>query len=65
MGLVALGLSVNNLAARDSAFIPLIWAQAILPGVIAAWLLLRPERISVPRYAPSAVAPSAAGKSEA
>jgi lipopolysaccharide export system permease protein len=77
VGLIALGLSVNNLASRNSAFIPLIWIQAILPGVIAAWLLLRPERIRVPRYAPGAAtiptpaaAPAAAtragtGKSEA
>jgi lipopolysaccharide export system permease protein len=72
VGLIALGLSVDNLAARNSAFIPLIWVQAILPGVIAAWLLLRPERIRVPRYAPAttAAAPAAAtgtgtGKSEA
>jgi lipopolysaccharide export system permease protein len=52
VGLIALGLSVNNLAARNSAFIPLMWVQAILPGVIAGWLLLRPERIRVPRYVP-------------
>ena len=60
VGLVALGLSVNNLASRNSVFIPLIWAQAILPGVIAAWLLLRPERIRVPRYVPDAARPDAA-----
>jgi lipopolysaccharide export system permease protein len=60
VGLVALGLSVDNLASRNSAFIPLIWVQAILPGVIAGWLLLRPQRIRVPRYAPAT-----AGKSEA
>jgi lipopolysaccharide export system permease protein len=69
VGLVALGLSVNNLASRNSTFIPLIWVQAIVPGVIAAWLLLRPERIRVPRYSPAnlaAPAPAATtGKSEA
>ena len=66
VALIALGLSVNNLASRNSVFIPLIWVQAILPGVIAAWLLLRPERIHVPRYAPAAPAAApAAGKSEA
>jgi lipopolysaccharide export system permease protein len=73
VGLIALGLSVNNLASRDSAFIPLVWAQAILPGVIAGWLLLRPERIRVPRLAPATAAPPApatvtgggSGKSEA
>jgi lipopolysaccharide export system permease protein len=61
VGLIALGLSVGNLAARSSAFIPLIWVQAILPGMIAAWLLLRPERIRVPRHAPA----TSAGKSGA
>jgi lipopolysaccharide export system permease protein len=61
VGLVALGLSVNNLASRNSVFIPLIWIQAILPGVIAGWLLLRPERIRVPRYAPGAT-PAAASQ---
>jgi lipopolysaccharide export system permease protein len=66
VGLIALGLSVNNLASRNSVFIPLIWVQAIVPGVIAGWLLLRPERIRVPRHAPGTVtAPAATGKSEA
>ena len=48
VGLVALGLSVGNLAARSSTFLPLVWIAAILPGVIAAWLMFRPERIRVP-----------------
>ena len=65
VGLVALGLSVNNMASRNSAFIPLIWMHAILPGVIAAWLLLRPERIRVPRAAAPPVDAAAAGKSGA
>jgi lipopolysaccharide export system permease protein len=40
--LLALGLAVDNIAARDNALIPLIWVQAILPGVVCAWLLLVP-----------------------
>jgi lipopolysaccharide export system permease protein len=40
--LLALGLAVDNIAARDNTLIPLIWAQAILPGVMCAWLLLVP-----------------------
>jgi len=48
VGLVALGLSCGNLAARNSALLPLVWLHAILPGLIAAWLLFRPERIRVP-----------------
>ncbi|MBW4022489.1 MAG: LPS export ABC transporter permease LptF [Proteobacteria bacterium] len=61
VGLVALGLSVNNLASRNSAFIPLIWVQAVLPGVVAGWILLRPERIRVPRRAPADAPPTALG----
>jgi len=40
--LLALGLAIDNVAARNNALIPLIWAQAILPGVVCAWLLLVP-----------------------
>ena len=40
--LLALGLAIDNLAARDNALIPLIWVHAILPGVVCAWLLLVP-----------------------
>jgi lipopolysaccharide export system permease protein len=41
--LLALGLAIDNLAARDNALIPLMWAQAVLPGVVCAWLLLGPQ----------------------
>lgn len=63
VGLVALGLSLGNLAARNSAFLPFVWLQAILPGIIAAWLLFRRERMQVP---PPAAAPAPhPGQSEA
>ena len=39
--LVALGLGVNNLAARDTALLPLIWIWTVVPAGIAALLLLR------------------------
>lgn len=39
--LVALGLGVNNLAARDTTLLPLIWVSVLLPGLAAAFLLLR------------------------
>ncbi|WP_376099113.1 LPS export ABC transporter permease LptF [Roseomonas sp. CCTCC AB2023176] len=39
VGLLAVGLAVGNLAARDNRFIPLIWLHAVGPGVIAAWVL--------------------------
>ena len=44
VGLLALGLGMNNLAARDSALVPLIWLHAILPGLVCAWLLFVPAR---------------------
>ena len=40
--LVALGLTVDGLAARDNALIPLIWARAVLPGIICAVMLFVP-----------------------
>jgi lipopolysaccharide export system permease protein len=42
VALLALGLAVASLATRDMALIPLIWAEAILPGVVCAWALFRP-----------------------
>lgn len=43
VGLLALGLALLNLAARETILIPLIWAQAILPGVGCAIYLFAPE----------------------
>jgi len=37
--LLALGLSIGNLAARDNRFIPLIWLQVAVPAVVSAWVL--------------------------
>lgn len=37
--LLALGLAVGNLAARNNAAIPLVWVQAVAPGLVAAWVL--------------------------
>ncbi|WPB84663.1 LPS export ABC transporter permease LptF [Sediminicoccus rosea] len=39
VGLLALGLSIGNLAARQSALIPLIWLHALLPGFASAWVI--------------------------
>jgi len=39
VGLLALGLSIGNLAARQSALLPLIWMHALLPGAISAWVI--------------------------
>jgi lipopolysaccharide export system permease protein len=39
VGLLAAGLITGNLAARQNALIPLIWLVAVLPGVVAAWVV--------------------------
>ncbi|GGG24257.1 LPS export ABC transporter permease LptF [Caldovatus sediminis] len=50
VALLAIGLMVNNLAARDPAAIPLLWAHALVPGLIAAWWLAGAP--GLPRRAP-------------
>jgi lipopolysaccharide export system permease protein len=49
VALLALGLAFGNLASRDTRLVPLIWAQAILPGVMAAWVLFGPQLHLLPR----------------
>ncbi|MBY0329641.1 MAG: LPS export ABC transporter permease LptF [Acetobacteraceae bacterium] len=39
VGLLAVGLMTNNLAARQNAMIPLIWLNALAPLVVGAWVL--------------------------
>lgn len=46
VGLLALGLAINNLAARDNDLIPLMWLHALLPGLICIWLLVVPDWLS-------------------
>jgi len=53
VGLLAAGLLAGNLAARENAFVPLIWAQAVLPGFVAVWWML--GAAGWPRGAPRAV----------
>lgn len=42
VGLIAAQLVAGDLAARDNRFVFLLWAQAIVPGVLCAWLLFGP-----------------------
>jgi lipopolysaccharide export system permease protein len=42
VGLLATGLAVSSLATRQVALMPLVWAQVILPVVVAAWILFVP-----------------------
>ena len=44
--MLALGLVVDNLAARENTLIPLMWVQSALPGLVCAWLLLAPQFLS-------------------
>jgi len=48
--LVALGLTIDGLAARDNTLIPLIWARAVVPGIVSGIILFAP--ILWPRRAP-------------
>ena len=43
VGLLALGLTVQSVASREPVLIPLIWIEAILPGLICAGMLFWPE----------------------
>jgi lipopolysaccharide export system permease protein len=43
VGLLALGLAIGNLAARDNALLPLVWIHAVGPGLVCAWILFAPR----------------------
>jgi lipopolysaccharide export system permease protein len=43
VALLAAGLAIGNLAARDSALLPLIWLQAVAPGAACAVVLFAPQ----------------------
>ncbi len=45
--LVALDLGINNFAARDLDWLPMIWVAVLAPGVVAAVLLFMPYRFRV------------------
>jgi lipopolysaccharide export system permease protein len=40
VGLLAVGLTIGNLATRDNAFVWLIWMHALAPGVVAFWWMI-------------------------
>lgn len=48
VALLALELLCADLAARNNALLPLIWLQAILPGLACFWLLLGPQLFGAP-----------------
>jgi hypothetical protein len=41
--LVALGLTIDGLAARNNALIALMWARAVLPGLVCGIILFPPS----------------------
>jgi lipopolysaccharide export system permease protein len=43
VALLASGLAIENLAARDNALLSLMWLHAVAPGVISSWLLFGPR----------------------
>ncbi len=40
VGLLAVGLTIGNLATRDNAFVWMIWGHALAPGAVAWWWLI-------------------------
>ena len=46
VGLLALELLVQDMAARDNRLLALVWIQAILPGMVCGWLLLGPPLVA-------------------
>jgi lipopolysaccharide export system permease protein len=50
VALLAMGFAVQNLAAGDPVWLPLMWVQAIGPGVVCAWLLLGPQLLDRYRF---------------
>ena len=48
VALVASGLAIGNLAAREPALLPLVWLHAILPGLVCGWVLFGPQLRLVP-----------------
>lgn len=56
VGLLALGLALNNLVTRDNAFVWLIWAHAVAPSLVALWWLVGAPGLPRPRPRPAAPA---------
>lgn len=49
VGLLAVGLTIGNLATRDNGFVWLIWVHAVLPGFAALWWLVGAPGLPRPR----------------
>jgi lipopolysaccharide export system permease protein len=53
VGLLAVGLTIGNLATRDNAFVWLIWVHAVAPGVVAFWWMVGAPGLPKPRPKPA------------
>jgi lipopolysaccharide export system permease protein len=49
VGLLAVGLTIGNLATRDNSFVWLIWAHATVPGAVATWWMVGAPGLPRPR----------------
>ena len=58
VGLLALGLAIGNLAARQTSLIPLIYLHAVAPGLFCAWRLYGRELGFVRRRRRAALSPA-------
>jgi lipopolysaccharide export system permease protein len=45
VALLAVGLVASSVATRNMALLPLMWVQALLPGLVAAWVLFMPASV--------------------
>jgi lipopolysaccharide export system permease protein len=54
VGLLAIGLTIGNLATRDNSFVWLIWVHALAPGVVAFWWMVGAPGLPKPRPRPAA-----------
>ncbi|WP_203069750.1 LPS export ABC transporter permease LptF [Falsiroseomonas ponticola] len=52
VGLLAVGLTIGNLATRDNSFVWLIWLHATVPGLVALWWMLGAPGLPRPRSLP-------------
>jgi lipopolysaccharide export system permease protein len=46
VGLLALSLALETLAARDNASLPLMWVEAVIPPLVFAALLFGPQALA-------------------
>lgn len=49
----AANLGATYASVRTLAVVPLMYAVAAVPGLVALWMILRPQRRSIPRLAPA------------